>query len=59
MPRATVWVRKKDGPVQFEVEVVGGAVALRERLGDEQPGRAGQQADVGVLAGRLLADLSI
>jgi hypothetical protein len=49
---------EEDGPVQAEAEVTGRAVALQERLGDEQPGRADQQADVAVLAGQLPADLS-
>ena len=47
---------KEDGPVQFQVGVVGGAVGVQERGGDEQPGRVDQQGRVGVLGGQLLAD---
>jgi hypothetical protein len=47
---------EEDGPVQSEVGVIGGAVEVQERLGDEEPGRVHQQGGVGVLAGQLLAD---
>src|SRR5262249_59024792 len=47
---------EEDRPVQFEVGVVGGAVVVQERLGDEEPGRVDQQGGVGVLVGQLLAD---
>ena len=47
---------EEDGPVQFGVGVVVGAVVVQERLGDEQPGRVDQQSRVGVIVGQLLAD---
>src|SRR5262249_29303820 len=46
---------EEDRPVQLEVGVVGGAVVVQERLGDEEARRVDQQGGVGVLVGQLPA----
>ena len=46
---------EEDGPVQFEIGVVGGAVIVQEGLGKEKPGGVDQQGGIGVLIGQLLA----
>src|SRR5262249_25214264 len=48
--------KEEDRPVQLKVGVVGGAVVVQERCGDEEARRVDQQGGVGVLVGQSPAN---